>query len=30
MYPVTREAGTGRVVEFDCVMMRAKAAPETD
>lgn len=30
MYPVTREAATGRVVEFDCVMMRAKAAPETD
>ncbi len=30
MYPVTREASTGRVVEFDCVMMRAKAAPETD
>jgi FkbM family methyltransferase len=29
MYPVTREAATGRVVEFDCVMMRAKAAPET-
>jgi FkbM family methyltransferase len=28
MYPVTREAGTGRVVEFDCVMVRAKAAPE--
>lgn len=28
MYPVTREAATGRVVEFDCVMMRAKAAPE--
>ncbi|MEV0174120.1 FkbM family methyltransferase [Streptomyces sp. NPDC050803] len=27
MYPVTREATTGRVVEFDCVMMRAKAAP---
>ncbi|MFF3348151.1 FkbM family methyltransferase [Streptomyces sp. NPDC002779] len=25
MYPVTREAATGRVVEFDCVMMRAKA-----
>ncbi|WP_405865796.1 MULTISPECIES: FkbM family methyltransferase [unclassified Streptomyces] len=30
MYPVTREAATGRVVEFDCVMVRAKAAPETD
>ncbi|MGY1582006.1 FkbM family methyltransferase [Streptomyces sp. MN13] len=28
MYPVTREAATGRVVEFDCVMMRAQAAPE--
>ncbi|QKV90785.1 FkbM family methyltransferase [Streptomyces sp. NA02950] len=27
MYPVTREATTGRVVEFDCVMMRAAAAP---
>jgi FkbM family methyltransferase len=27
MYPVTREAATGRVVEFDCVMMRADAAP---
>ncbi|MGW5636882.1 FkbM family methyltransferase [Streptomyces sp. NPDC003832] len=27
MYPVTREAATGRVVEFDCVMMRPKAAP---
>ncbi len=25
MYPVTREAATGRVVEFDCVMMRPKA-----
>ncbi|MBZ9644567.1 FkbM family methyltransferase [Streptomyces sp. PSKA30] len=30
MYPVTREAATGRVVEFDCVMMRAKAAPAAD
>lgn len=27
MYPVTREAETGRVVEFDCVMMRAAAVP---
>ncbi len=27
MYPVTREATTGRVVEFDCVMVRAEAAP---
>ncbi|WP_236075881.1 FkbM family methyltransferase [Streptomyces coffeae] len=27
MYPVTREETTGRVVEFDCVMMRAAAAP---
>lgn len=27
MYPVTREEATGRVVEFDCVMMRAAAAP---
>ncbi|GAA3824697.1 FkbM family methyltransferase [Streptomyces phyllanthi] len=27
MYPVTREETTGRVVEFDCVMMRADAAP---
>lgn len=27
MYPVTREATTGRVIEFDCVMMRADAAP---
>jgi FkbM family methyltransferase len=26
MYPVTREPATGRVVEFDCVMMRAAAA----
>ncbi|WP_367319197.1 FkbM family methyltransferase [Streptomyces sp. HUAS ZL42] len=29
MYPVTREAHTGRVIEFDCVMMRADAAPTT-
>lgn len=29
MYPVTREAATGRVVEFDCVMVRADAAPRT-
>jgi FkbM family methyltransferase len=28
MYPVTREPTTGRVVEFDCVMVRAEAAPE--
>lgn len=27
MYPVTREATTGRVIEFDCVLMRADAAP---
>ena len=27
MYPVTREDSTGRIVEFDCVMMRAEAAP---
>ncbi|MET8163643.1 FkbM family methyltransferase [Streptomyces sp. NPDC102259] len=27
MYPVTREASTGRVIEFDCVLMRADAAP---
>lgn len=27
MYPVTREASTGRVVEFDCTMARADAAP---
>ncbi|NGO11958.1 FkbM family methyltransferase [Streptomyces sp. HC44] len=26
MYPVTREPATGRVVEFDCVMMRPSAA----
>ncbi|MFJ2813670.1 FkbM family methyltransferase [Streptomyces sp. NPDC087294] len=30
MYPVTREAATGRVVEFDCVMMRAQAAPQPE
>ncbi|MEV0634747.1 FkbM family methyltransferase [Streptomyces sp. NPDC050619] len=30
MYPVTREAATGRVVEFDCVLMRAEAAPAKD
>ena len=28
MYPVTREPATGRVVEFDCVMVRAEAASE--
>ncbi|MEU1593663.1 FkbM family methyltransferase [Streptomyces sp. NPDC005708] len=28
MYPVTREQSTGRVVEFDCVMVRASAVPE--
>lgn len=27
MYPVTREKATGRVVEFDCVLMRAAAVP---
>lgn len=27
MYPVTREKSTGRVLEFDCVMMRADQAP---
>ncbi|MFD7293901.1 FkbM family methyltransferase [Streptomyces sp. NPDC059897] len=27
MYPVTREKNTGRVLEFDCVMMRAAEAP---
>ncbi|MER7174246.1 FkbM family methyltransferase [Streptomyces mesophilus] len=26
MYPVTREPATGRVVEFDCVMVRAEAS----
>ncbi|MFF0140716.1 FkbM family methyltransferase [Streptomyces sp. NPDC005227] len=30
MYPVTREEATGRVVEFDCVMVRAAAAPGND
>jgi FkbM family methyltransferase len=30
MYPVTREAATGRVVEFDCVMVRADAVPATE
>ncbi|WP_369247911.1 FkbM family methyltransferase [Streptomyces sp. R41] len=30
MYPVSREAATGRVVEFDCVMVRAAAVPATD
>ncbi|MHC5257354.1 FkbM family methyltransferase [Streptomyces sp. UC4497] len=30
MYPVTREKRTGRVQEFDCVMMRADAAPEPE
>ncbi|WP_435229121.1 FkbM family methyltransferase [Streptomyces sp. Tue6028] len=28
MYPVSREAATGRVVEFDCVMVRAAAVPD--
>lgn len=27
MYPVTREETTGRIVEFDCVLVRAAAAP---
>lgn len=27
MYPVTRESGTGRVLEFDCVLMRATGTP---
>lgn len=27
MYPVTREESTGRVLEFDCVMVRADALP---
>ncbi|MEU6139554.1 FkbM family methyltransferase [Streptomyces sp. NPDC047081] len=27
IYSVSRDPATGRVVEFDCVMMRAKAAP---
>ncbi|MFC8963421.1 FkbM family methyltransferase [Streptomyces sp. NPDC057094] len=30
MYPVTREEATGRVVEFDCVMVRAAAVPADD
>jgi FkbM family methyltransferase len=30
MYPVTREESTGRVVEFDCVMVRADSAPPSD
>jgi FkbM family methyltransferase len=30
MYPVSREKTTGRVVEFDCVMMRAAAVPTSD
>ncbi|MFF3495427.1 FkbM family methyltransferase [Streptomyces sp. NPDC002795] len=30
MYPVTREKHTGRVIEFDCVMMRTGAAPVPD
>ncbi|WP_240634413.1 FkbM family methyltransferase [Streptomyces dengpaensis] len=30
MYPVSREAATGRVVEFDCVMVRAAAVPAAD
>ncbi|MER6969263.1 FkbM family methyltransferase, partial [Streptomyces halstedii] len=30
MYPVTREEATGRVVEFDCVMVRAAAIPADD
>lgn len=29
MYPVTREPATGRVVEFDCVMVRPAARPST-
>lgn len=28
MYPVTREESTGRVLEFDCVMVRADALPD--
>lgn len=28
MYPVTREESTGRVLEFDCVMVRAQTLPE--
>jgi hypothetical protein len=30
MYPVTREESTGRVVEFDCVMVRADAVPKAE
>lgn len=30
MYPVTREESTGRVVEFDCVMVRADAVPKEE
>ncbi|WP_327430211.1 FkbM family methyltransferase [Streptomyces sp. NBC_01236] len=29
MYPVSREPATGRVVEFDCVMVRADAVPRS-
>ncbi len=29
MFPVTREEATGRVLEFDCVLARAEAAPES-
>jgi FkbM family methyltransferase len=29
MYPVTRQAATGRVLEFDCLMVRADALPGT-
>ncbi|MUL42886.1 FkbM family methyltransferase [Streptomonospora sp. PA3] len=28
MFPVTREQATGRVLEFDCVMVRADSLPE--
>ncbi len=27
LYPVSRETATARVLEFDCVMVRAEAAP---
>jgi hypothetical protein len=27
LYPVSRESDTARVLEFDCVMVRAGAAP---
>lgn len=27
LYPVSRQSATGRVLEFDCVMVRASAAP---